>query len=316
MTPKESMVIEAFRRALRIKTDSDDVELFGLDSATICATVDTLVASTDVPPTMSLRNAARKAVASCVSDFAAKGIRPSVGLVSVVLPKKITKSQINQLAAGTAEAAREFGIQILGGDTNEGNETAISVCIIGKRPRRIPRRGGAHAGDLIMTTGAFGTASVGLYISMSRQKLKGAKKFMLRARREFMRPSPPLEFCVHSSALFSSSMDSSDGLGTTLHEMASQSRVRFEIDALPIDDGLYKFASCNKLDALELVLYGGEEYATVFTCKRSARTALQRRADKLGIQLYEIGHVLKGRGVYATNLGNRFRVQNRGWKHL
>ncbi len=316
MTPDESSVIRIFGRALRTRGQSEDVEVFGLGSSKVAAAVDTLVASTDIPPSMSLRDAARKAVAACVSDFAAKGIRPGAGLVSVVLPKGITRAQVGRLARGVAEASGEFGFRVLGGDTSGGREIAISVCIIGSRPRRMPRRAGARAGDLIMTTGLFGLAPAGLYIAMSAKKPKGPAKFATQARREFMRPSPPLEFCVRSSASFSSSMDSSDGLGATLNEMAAQSRVRFELDSLPVADGLYGFASTNKLDPLELVLYGGEEYSTVFTCRPSARTRLKRRAAAMGLELCEIGRVVRGRGVYATHSGTRFRVQNRGWKHL
>ena len=312
----EAAVIAAFCGALRTKTRSEDAELFRLGGAGLAVSIDTLVASTDIPPTMSLRDAARKSVASCVSDFAAKGVRPAAAVVSVILPRRISAAQVRQISGGIAAGAREFGICVLGGDTNEGKEIAISVCVLGRTPRRVPRRAGSRVGDIIMTTGAFGYAAAGLVVAVSPRRLAGSARFLSRARRALIRPTPPLAFCLRSSASFTASMDSSDGLAATLHEMAAQSGVRFELDALPVGSGVREFAALNGLDAADLVLYGGEEYETVFTCRQAACASLQRRASALGVDLCKIGRVVRGRGVYATDSAARFRVKDRAWQHL
>ena len=315
-TASEASAIAAFRRALGTGRRGEDVELFGLGRARLAVSIDTLVASTDVPPAVSMRDAARKAVASCVSDFAAKGVRPSAAVVSVVLARGIPQARVGQISRGTADAAREFGVRIIGGDTNGGEDTAITVCAVGAAPRRVPRRSGARAGDAVMVTGPFGYAAAGLAVALSTKRLRGPAAFVGRAARAFARPSPPLGFCARSAASFTSSMDSSDGLAATLCEMASQSGARFEIDELPAARGLGEFAALNGLDARELVLYGGEEYETVFTCPPAARARLARRAARMGVGLCEIGRVARGRGVYARDGRGRFRVEDRGWQHL
>jgi len=54
---------------------NDDVSAIPLSSKTwIIVKTDMLVGSTDVPPGMTIQQAARKAVVATISDFAAKGV--------------------------------------------------------------------------------------------------------------------------------------------------------------------------------------------------------------------------------------------------
>ena len=62
--------------------------------------MDTLVESTDVPPGMKLEDVARKSVVSCVSDFATKGVKPIFGIISLTIPKRFSKLNIERLATG------------------------------------------------------------------------------------------------------------------------------------------------------------------------------------------------------------------------
>ena len=69
--------------------------------------IDTLVESTDIPKNVGLQYIARKSIISCISDFAAKGIKPIFGIVSVVLPRKLSKKKIEDLALGFGKASKE-----------------------------------------------------------------------------------------------------------------------------------------------------------------------------------------------------------------
>ena len=81
----ESDIIKIFQRKLGNK-NFEDVEMFS-GKQNIIAKTDTLVQSTDIPPKMKLDDAARKSVVACVSDFAAKGVKPQYGIISVNFPK-------------------------------------------------------------------------------------------------------------------------------------------------------------------------------------------------------------------------------------
>ena len=220
----ETDIIRIFQKNLNNKKFlSEDVEVFNLDKSKIIVKTDTLVDSTDIPNTMNLRDAARKSVMACISDFAAKGVRPQYGTISVNLPKKITRPKINQIGKGFAEASKEYGISISGGDTNEGKEIVFNVCIFGKDKSITPRKG-AKIGDLLFVTGPFGYTPVGLGILMKEINPKIHTSFTKKCTKAFLRPKPNLDFGINCKKYFSSSMDSSDGLSSTLNEMANQSK--------------------------------------------------------------------------------------------
>ena len=123
---------------------------------------------------MKLSDAARKSVVACVSDFAAKGIKPEYGIISVNFPSSISRSKIEDAAAGFRKACKEFGISILGGDTNAGREVVFNVCLFGSSKRIVPR-GGSKNNDLIFATGPFGYTAAGLGILLDKKK--GSRDF-------------------------------------------------------------------------------------------------------------------------------------------
>src|SRR5713101_9644207 len=86
---------------------------------------DMLVASTDVPQGMSLRQAARKAVVATVSDFAAKGVKPQALMVSLGLPDSLVRKKVEEIGEGLARGAAEYGCKIIGGDTGQSNDLTI-----------------------------------------------------------------------------------------------------------------------------------------------------------------------------------------------
>ncbi|MGI0069646.1 MAG: thiamine-phosphate kinase, partial [Nitrosopumilaceae archaeon] len=163
---------------------------------------DMLVQGTDVPPGMKLRDISRKSIVSCVSDFACKGIRPRYATISLALPRGITKQKVNELAEGFAIASKQFGIKIVGGDINEGQEIVIDVSMFGIGGN-IVSRSGAKNGDIIITSGPFGYTSSGLEIIL--HNLKAESHFRKNSRKSFFMPTPRLEFGLKAAKYFSSS---------------------------------------------------------------------------------------------------------------
>jgi len=76
----------------------EDVEFFKTGKKYAVVKIDTLVESTDAPPGIKLEDLARKSLVSCVSDFAAKGVKPVFGIISLTIPKKYTKLKIEKLS--------------------------------------------------------------------------------------------------------------------------------------------------------------------------------------------------------------------------
>ena len=310
----EKKIIELFQNRLgNTNFVPEDVESFKIGKKRLVVKVDTLVENTDLPPGMKLDDAARKSVVSCVSDFAAKGVKPIFGIISLTIPKRFSRSNIESLARGFQKAAKEFRLKILGGDTNEGKELVINFSLFGVT-EKIVKRKGAKTNHVIIASGPFGYTGAGLSILLKNKKC--SKKFGAKAKRAVFKPNCRLMFGLKNKNYFSSSMDSSDGLSTTLIEMSSQSKKRFVITRIPSENDVLEFAASNKLNPNDLILNGGEEYEIVATTSKVNLPKIKKDAKKHRIKLYEIGYVTKGTGVFYKRKGKLIRMKDKGWQHL
>ena len=316
----EKQIIRIFANRLGI-SNLDDVAL--LDKGIVMKS-DMLVASTDIPSGMEAWQAARKSIVSCVSDLAAKGVRPHAAVISLGIPSSYSMLQpyIEGLAEGFAIASKEFGVKIVGGDTNEAAELVIDCSMIGFSTFKVPTRSGAKPGDYVIVSGPFGFAPAGLAIllqnaitvSSNSSRSSDSVTFRKHAVKSVLEPSPRQSFGLTLARYFSSSIDSSDGLAVSLYELASQSEgVDILIYNIPFVEGLDEFAQENSLDKNELVFHGGEEYEIVATISPTTISQAKAAARKAGVNLHVIGKVEKGTGkVFARNR----LLENRGYMHL
>src|SRR5215203_1445685 len=215
------------------------------NSSTIIIKCDMLVESTDVVKQMKIWQIARKSIVSAVSDMSAKGIKPPYfSLLSLAIPRSWTKNKIKNLILGFKKASKEFGVVYLGGDTNESKELVIDCTLIGfmdSTSNNIPLRNNAKAGDIVITSGEFGYTSAGLKILLFNSKAI-IPSFKKEAISSILLPKPNQKFGTLLGKYFSSSIDSSDGLGISLYELAKQSKVDFYINDIPVPKGLIEFA--------------------------------------------------------------------------
>ena len=196
----EDQIIKIFQTKLgNKKFISEDVETFTLGKTKIVAKIDTMVESTDIPKKMKLSDAARKSVIACVSDFAAKGVKPEYGIISINLPKTISRVKIENIVNGFKKACKEYGISIIGGDTNEGKEIVFNVCIFGNSNSIVTRKG-SKKGDLVFVTGPFGYTSIGLNILIKKKKEKS--KFVEKSIKSVINPKPKLSFGLKNKKYF------------------------------------------------------------------------------------------------------------------
>jgi thiamine-monophosphate kinase len=318
-TPDEFEIIEAImRKTAKLPKGyseiGDDVAVIPASDAKLVMKVDMLVESTDVPRGMSFRQAARKAVAMCVSDFGAKGVRPDAYMISLGLSRRTSARQIAELALGFRDASSEWGVKLAGGDTNEAGELVID-CAMAGFGRRVAGRSGARRGDVVVTTGEFGYPPAGLAILLNAAKATGT--FRRAALEQVLMPTPDLRLGLALAPYWTSVMDSSDGLARSLHTLAKASRVGIEIHKLPAAEGLDEFARANGMSTKQLVLGGGEEYLLVGTMKESRLGAALTAAKRCGGRIIRIGNVEGSTGAVRLRSGGRSeRVEDAGWTHL
>jgi thiamine-monophosphate kinase len=293
----------------------DDVAAFQMSQRSqLVLKTDMLVGHTDVPPGMTLRQAARKAVVATVSDFAAKGVQPRGLLVSLGLSPPVKLSTVNEIASGLEKGAREYHCRIIGGDTSETNDLVIDCIGFGfVRAGRILRRDGAKPGDVVAVTGDFGKTAAGLRIL--RGKGKAWPRRFSKLTSSVLHPSAKLEsgLKLAQTGFVDSSIDSSDGLAWSLHEIARLSQVNIVLETIPVAPDVRVFAREQGLVAEELALFGGEEYELVVVIKSGRFASVKRRIPSLR----RIGDVKTGSGDVIARVGGKVRkVQSRGYEHF
>ena len=310
----ENEIISIFQTKLgNKKFISEDVEVFSLGKIKIIVKTDTMVQSTDIPQKMKLLDAARKSVIACVSDFASKGVKPRYGIISINLPKTISKKEIDSIANGFKKACKEYEISIIGGDTNEGKEIVFNVCIFGKSNKIVTRKG-SNKGDLIFTTGPFGYTSVGLDILLNNSKKRSY--LIKKSLKSVTSPKPRLDYGLKNKKYFTSAMDSSDGLSTTLNEMSKQSKKKFVINKIPLNKDLEIYINKYNLNLNSIVFHGGEEYEFVFTIPPKHKKRIIENSKLLKTPIIEIGYVTSGKGVYLKKNEETTILKDLGWKHF
>jgi thiamine-monophosphate kinase len=293
----------------------DDVAAFQMTPRSqVVLKTDMLVGSTDIPPGMTLEQAARKAVVATVSDFAAKGVQPRGLLISLGLSPPVGLSTVNEIATGLEKGAREYRCRIVGGDTSETDELVIDCIGFGfAATGGIIRRDGAKPGDIVAVTGDFGKTTAGLRILLGKKK-PWPRRFS-KLVYSVLHPSAKLEAGLRlaRTGFVTSSIDSSDGLAWSLHEIARLSHANIVLERIPVAPDAKRFAEEQGLVAEELALFGGEEYELVLTIPKNRFAVVKR---KLG-SIIEIGKVEKGTGEVTTIVdGRKTRVKALGYEHF
>ena len=296
----------------------DDVSAYEIGNSNLAVLkTDMLVDKTDVPPKMNLWQASRKAIIMNISDFAAKGVKPLVILVSLGLPRTMKKKDIEQIGTGLNAGAREYGAYIIGGDTNEASDLVISLSLFGMAKKdKLTLRSGAKPGNLVAVTGSFSKTAAGLKILLD--DLKAPPKIRKILVDSVLMPHARLKEGLSLSRIkaVTAAIDSSDGLAWSLHEIAKASSVGFLIKKLPIAKEVEEFAEINRRDRLELTLYGGEEYELVLTIKPNLWRKAKKAVEKVGGKLLSVGRVTAERQVLLEIKGKRRVIEPRGWEHF
>jgi len=102
-------------------------------------------------------------------------------------------------------------------------------------------------------------------------------------------------------------------LASSLLQIAQSSRVGIGLYEIPIAADVRTFAKEHRLSALELALYGGEEYELVATIRPERFKNLKRLVPSLR----RIGIVEKEPFGVSARIGRQqITVEARGWQHF
>jgi thiamine-monophosphate kinase len=269
-----------------------------------------------------------KALAVNLSDIAAMGGEPRWALISLLIPSELKMSDLDQVYSGMRALAGTYSVALVGGNISFiSGPFCIDVTLLGAVSRdRVLMRSGAQPGDLILVTGTLGAAAAGVLWSVSAPDPALCSLLSLetreRTRQAMVAPLPGVAEgrAIAASEAATAMIDVSDGLAQDLWHICQSSHVGAVLEAkwVPVDRAAHEVARIYGKDALELALYGGEDYVLLFTAREdSVETALEAIRGAGGIGRI-IGRVVDPSQAMKLRLaGGEIRpLEPRGWDHL
>lgn len=172
--PEASELNLIARISRKIRTDSSVICGIGDDAAVLkytkdrylLYTCDMLIEGVDFTSRARPDQIGHKALACSLSDIAAMGGLPRYALVSLGLPKRNAQSFIDRFYDGLRKLARQFKVNVVGGDLSASEKIIVDVSVIGQvRKRNLTLRHGARPGDIIFVSGALGGSIYGKHLS-------------------------------------------------------------------------------------------------------------------------------------------------------
>jgi thiamine-monophosphate kinase len=233
-----------------------------------------------------------KAMAVNLSDIAAMAGVPKTAVISLGAPADAKEKFLVQVYKGMLAAAKKFGVEIVGGDTNSNDQWVLAVTLFGTVEKgKAVRRRGAKPGDWVFVTGALG----GSYRS------KKHLRFTPRVKEARWLAK---NFCLHSM------MDLSDGLASDIRRIADESEVGAILNesAVPVS----KHAETNAQ-----ALTQGEDFELLFTLSPDEAAKLMRKKKPSGFPPFtHVGWIVPGRKIeWLKKSGRLAPLKARGFEH-
>lgn len=200
---------------------------------------------------MPARSVGHKALARCVSDFAAMAGTPRWALVTIAVPEDLPVAYLRQIYVGLRQTARRFGISLTGGETSRSpGPIFLSLSLVGPAAPGPILRSGGSPGEIVLVTGRLGGSFASGRHLRFRPRLPEA---------QWLAQLPPM---IRPTAL----MDLSDGLAADLPRLATASGCDYflEESKLPRHRGV----------SVEQALGDGEDYELLLTVPEDAATRL------------------------------------------
>ena len=248
-----------------------------------------------------------KALAVNLSDLAAMGARPLWALVALCVPREERAGRILGVVRGVAACARRYGIAVVGGNVSRAKALSLCITAVGAvRRGRFLTRAGARPGDVLLGSGTFGDAALGIE--------EGAGPSLKRRQR---RPVPRLSLGRALAGIAHAAIDVSDGLAQDLAHLAEASGVLavLEVPRVPTSPA-YRRRTAGRPDPLAAALSGGEDYELLLAVPPGRLGAALAAGGRAGTPLAVLGRFEKGRGLRLVGPDGRLRRAPAGHDHL
>ena len=253
----EFALIDAIVEGLGDRATGDWVSVGpGDDAAVIKATpglaqvasIDTLLPDVHFPAAAPAQLIGYRALMVSFSDLAAMRAAPRYCLVSLSMDESQGAAWVVSLARGMADAARELGVYVCGGNLTRG-PLNIAVSVHGEvEHQHLLRRSEGRPGQQLTVTGALGAAAACV---RTGQMLPVDPKALTPLQHAYYRPQARFDVAAMVQAA-SAGLDISDGLSQDLAHLCAASGCGAALQSLSIPIGAGA--------TLEDALFGGDDY--------------------------------------------------------
>lgn len=280
------------------------LELGSPDTQTLFKT-DAIVEGVHFTPDTDPERIGRKALARCLSDFAAMGGTPTAAIVTLGLPPGFDPARIIAIYRGLNRLAARHQVAVVGGETvrNPG-PLLLNVAALGSVPRgRALLRSGARAGDAVFVTGELGGSLAGKHLDFEPRLAEG-------------------RWLAESGAV-TAMLDLSDGLAGDLpHLLAASGGLGAELlkSAVPVSRAARERAKTGDLarPAWVAALADGEDFELLFTVSSGRAVELLDgwKARFPSLRLSCIGRVTAGPGIFVRGSDGVRPMLAKGYQHF
>ena len=332
-----------------IKTSiGDDSALTSInidENSYLVSSTDMLIESSHFPYGMTYFQMGYKSVIVNVSDLASTGAENIGFLLNLAVPNDTLLDDFDDLICGVIQACDNYGIPLIGGDTNQASEIIIAGTAIGKVDKdKALMKYGFEKGDLVCISGELGLAALGFELLDLKEKnmdlynekiekinqidptivdmaiLKALKPEAKYAEGHILR-----QFNTEGNRI--AATDITDGIASEFYEILGSDKkahqfkneadpyskgIRIYEDKLPVEDEFKEIADVLGIDYLDLFLHVGEDFELLFTINEELYDQLSREMN-----FYPIGEITdKNQIEMVLSSGEIEEISSRGYEHL
>jgi len=209
---------------------------------------------------MSIAQIGRKAMLINLSDAVAMNAKPQYALVTLSLPKDILNTEMDELIQSLESTAKEYGCEIIGGDTIGGDKLHLSITIISKSNAPLLRTG-LKEDDLLAYTGTLGESKRNLDTLFRGEKIADNSRFF--------EPILRADFIAKARPFLRTGMDISDGLFCDTNKLLDINKYGFD-GFEPISDEIGRSGEEYEM----LISFAPEHYSDVLKIAEETNTPL------------------------------------------
>ena len=231
----------------------------------------------------------KKVLRASISDIVSKGVYPKYFFLSASLKKNsLNKRKLNEIIKSLKEEQKMYNIKLSGGDTTRSNTNSFTVMTVGFS-NKIVKRNNCKLNDDIYVTGNIGDSYVGL--CLLKKKLininNNLKKYFTK---KYYLPDVPIKLCKYINKYANSSIDVSDGLFDDMSKLLNKQKLNYIIylDKIPVSENFQSVIQNLGLNKLNYISKG-DDYQTIFTAPKSARSHIINISKKVNQKITLIG---------------------------